>query len=837
MSILSEKNTGARLRLLAIILALIVPLAIFQTLGIFQVRSTRIKITQQHAYELAKTGAARYQDTIDDVRSTLGLLSRVSEVTEHSADGCALFLNDITNTHEWARSISLVGSDQRIICSVNPRAVGFDLSERPWFRSALKAGDFSVSDFFISQVNGAPSTFATLFFRDRQSQERKALIANLDLTSFDRLAASIGTKQDALVMLVDGDGVVLSRYPAAPVAGYAHVSSKLLGQINATNDGLFAGTDPDGKERLFGSIPLTSANARVVVGFDRLAAIGRIDRYILIAASVFGGVMLTAALIVWFIGDRIFVRPMENLYRLLRTTLDTMDQGLIAIDKQGRAAVINARALELLSLPPEFAASKPHKNEILEYQQSKGEFATAGQLDEVKAGIDQRKQGIYERERPNGSILEIRTVPTSDGGLVRTYSDITARRAADAAIRLEKDKAEAAARAASEFLANMSHELRTPLTAIIGVSEMLLKEPLSVEKQRHFMEMQRTAGEGLLEVINDILDYSKIDAGELDLEMAPFSISAMIEHCVKIVTHQARRKNIEVVAALGDDVRGWVLGDSTRLRQVLLNLLSNAVKFTDKGSVKLAVERVSGADRLRFSVTDTGIGILPDQLPLLFDRFSQADSSTTRRFGGTGLGLAISKRLVSLMGGSIDVQSASGQGSTFSFAIDLEPCSEPEAAPKQTFQSNTRYRLLLAEDNAVNREIITAVLEKAGHQVVTVENGEQAVRQALNNQFDAILMDVQMPEMDGYTATRAIRNAAKSKPLLPIIALTANALPDEAERCFQAGMDELVTKPVNWELLYSTIDRLVAVSRVEQSSISPEAEPAFRSGGAVLSDG
>jgi signal transduction histidine kinase/CheY-like chemotaxis protein len=394
-------------------------------------------------------------------------------------------------------------------------------------------------------------------------------------------------------------------------------------------------------------------------------------------------------------------------------------------------------------------------------------------------------------------------------------SDVTARRAIEAALRHEKDRAEAAARATAEFLANMSHELRTPLTAIIGVSDMLLNGPVSPDKQRHFMEMQRNAGQGLLSVINDILDFSKIEAGQLDLETAPFSLTEIADSCVRLVSEQAARKGVELTAAVAEDVHDWVLGDAARLRQILLNLVVNGAKFTHSGSVKLMIKHVPGTEALRFAITDTGIGIRAESLATLFQRFAQADSSTTRRFGGTGLGLAISKRLVALMGGDIEVLSEPGRGSTFSFAIELPRSQEVKSESNSSSPPSRRpsYRLLLAEDNALNRQLIKAMLEHAGHEVVTVNDGAEAAGMAISNSFDAILLDVHMPEMDGYASTRAIREATRNTTALPIIALTANALSDEADRCLRAGMSAHVPKPVNWPALFATIDRLVLESR------------------------
>src|SRR5262249_11476548 len=338
--------------------------------------------------------------------------------------------------------------------------------------------------------------------------------------------------------------------------------------------------------------------------------------------------------------------------------------------------------------------------------------------------------------------------------------DTTREKAAEQALHEAKQRAEAAAQAKAEFLANMSHELRTPLTAVIGISDLLLDGPHTSAQRRHFLELQRNAGRGLLTLINDILDFSRIEAGQLTIDSIAFPLRTEIADCVALVADQAARRDLELTCSVAHEVPDLVSGDPARLRQILLNLLSNAVKFTARGSIRLTVEAHAPASfDVRFAVADTGIGIAADKLPMLFERFVQADTSTTRRFGGTGLGLAISKRLVELMGGRIEVQSEPGRGSTFSFTVELRApdvaqvaaSMQPDCLPKAA------YRVLLAEDNDLNRQIICAVLEQAGHAVVNVASGTEAVAGAARRRCDVILMDGQMPELEWYAPTRAIR--------------------------------------------------------------------------------
>lgn len=373
--------------------------------------------------------------------------------------------------------------------------------------------------------------------------------------------------------------------------------------------------------------------------------------------------------------------------------------------------------------------------------------------------------------------------------------------------------AEAGARVKAEFLANMSHELRTPLTGILGVHDLLQNDASLTSRQLHYVRLAREAGRSLMAIVNDILDFSKIEAGQLTIEETPFSIRELVESCRQLGAESITHQNVRLSADVAVEVPELLLGDPTRLRQVLLNLTTNAIKFTSHGTVEMHASWTS-TGRLRIAVTDTGIGIAPDIIPLLFERFAQADGSTARRFGGTGLGLAICKSLIDLMDGQIGVESQLAQGSTFWFELSLKPTEG-----RQPLQVNDNrlgsaaaqsWRILLAEDNAINQEILQAALENRGHQITIVADGAQAVTAYRTGRFDIVLMDVQLPGKDGLTATAEIRAFELShgwEPT-PIVALTANAMAEEAKRCRQAGMNAHIAKPVDWAELFVTIDRL-----------------------------
>jgi len=374
------------------------------------------------------------------------------------------------------------------------------------------------------------------------------------------------------------------------------------------------------------------------------------------------------------------------------------------------------------------------------------------------------------------------------------------------------DEANTALSVKSDFLANMTHELRTPLNAIIGFSGLLRQsDSLNPRDARH-VKLICDAGGTLLHVINDVLDYSKLEAGAIELERQPFDPHAVAESIAQLLAAQAADKGLTLsVAAEGSG--GLLLGDSARLRQVLLNFVSNAVKFTARGGVEIKVsQHGEGGDRnLRVEVRDTGIGIHPEQLDSIFGRFTQADASTSRQFGGTGLGLAICKRIGEAMGGRIGVHSTVGQGSTFWIEATLPAAGAADGvveAGDDPTALERPLRLLLVEDNAVNRELVSSLLTPFDILIETAADGVEAVEAAARAAFDVILMDVQMPNMDGLTATRRIRAAAvPGGRRVPIIAMTANVLPEQVARCREAGMDDHLGKPISPAKLLEALGR------------------------------
>ena len=464
----------------------------------------------------------------------------------------------------------------------------------------------------------------------------------------------------------------------------------------------------------------------------------------------------------------------------------------------------------------------------------------------AKADIGEIDEQEWTYIRKDGSNFPVRLSVTAlfnEHGQITGYlgigSDITEQKRAAKELLQAKETAEGASRAKSDFLATMSHEIRTPMNGIIGMSSLLLDTDLQ-PKQREMVEAVRQSGDALMTIIEDILDFSKIEARKLDLVEEAFRLDSVIRGVVDLLHHKAAAREIELIVNIAPDVPHSLIGDPGRLRQILMNLVGNGIKFTDDGHIRIEVRRLdsppAGPVTIEMSVTDTGIGMTPEQQAQLFKVFTQVDSSTTRRFGGTGLGLAICKRLVELMDGQIGVESLRHAGSRFwlrlpmhvALSQELPLAEENDASDEKavtTSFGSIKSRLLVVEDNEVNARMAMMMLEKHGYPAEIARDGKEAVDRFASGVYDGVLMDCHMPRMDGYEATRAIReieaNPIWLRPRYRIIAMTANVMAGERERCLEAGMDDYVSKPLRAKPLTEAMNRIQVLAETKEDAEAP----------------
>jgi signal transduction histidine kinase/ActR/RegA family two-component response regulator len=729
-------------------------------------------------------------------------------------------LDGVARRQPVLRALWLAERDGRPLVSSQPQGVTPEVDDLPAaLFEAVRRGE--TRHLWISQPVLDPATAEEMLILAREIRlgPRTLLaLAGVPVTQWSQVMAPAGMSAGLRMTMESEGGLLLAVAPAAvavpgrPLPGGPLPGDRLSGPMRVGPDRL------SNAGAWLVARPLLYPGLRVAVSIPQDELLAPWRRNVTVIAGLTAGVvtlLLAGAGFIrrqWRLQERAWGEA-QRARAVLDRALDAMADAFLLCDAQDRIVAWNGRYEEMHPWLRHALRSGAPFADLLEPAALNVLGAASGEA-EREAWRQQRLarhlsgQVDFEQELPGGVVLHIIERRTPDGGIVSVYRDITR---AERELRRAKAQAEAANEAKSRFLAAMSHEIRTPLNGVLGMNHLLGLTPLD-EHQRHCVRTIEASGRVLLALINDILDVSRIEAGRMQLETIDFDPRQLVEEVVSVLEPRAQEKRLELRLRWRDAHAGPLRGDPNRLRQVLFNLMGNAVKFTPSGHVELDVgflPRDDGLVDLSLLVSDTGIGIAADVLPHLFERFMQGDSSTARNFGGSGLGLAISRDLVRLMGGSIHVASEAGHGSQFSVLIPLprgrlaaaeEPVSPAVAGPS--------LNILVAEDNEVNQVVITAMLRQLGHACQVVGDGEQALERAREGTWDVILMDIQMPGVDGLTAARDIRSLEGPAGRVPIVALTANALLEEQRTFLSAGMDAHLSKPVDIRLLAAVLQRL-----------------------------
>ncbi|MBS0295796.1 MAG: response regulator [Proteobacteria bacterium] len=509
----------------------------------------------------------------------------------------------------------------------------------------------------------------------------------------------------------------------------------------------------------------------------------------------------------------------------LKDAVNAIPQAVAIFDSDDRCLMWNARYAELNGECAHRLAVGVPFSELLEAGLQAGHYpeARGDEAAWLAQRLEQRRQGCTTEQANAGDRwMRIEDRRMADGGTVSVCTDLTDLKRNAMALARARDEAELANRAKSEFLANMSHEIRTPLNGVVGVADVLAKSKLD-PAQAEMVEMIRASGRSLERLLSDVLDLSRIESGRLEIRPEPFHLAEAARQTAALYDPLAQEKGVTLALDIGAETEAWVMGDVVRFKQVVGNLVSNAVKFTEAGEVRLSLHADGvSACGWRCEVADSGIGFDPATKERLFGRFQQADGSVTRRFGGTGLGLAICRQLAELMGGELECESTPGEGSSFSFVVEMPLAAAPEATVAEpASQADGRaLTVLLADDHPTNRKVVELILAQAGVELTAVENGLQALEAFQAGSYDAVLMDMQMPVMDGLTATRAIRDweAERGQKRTPVVMLTANALPEHVEAGRAAGAERHLTKPIAAPALLGALSEIAESAEARRAA-------------------
>lgn len=803
-------------------------------------------------------------------RNTRAVNAILAELIRKNPSISNIFIADTTGL-VWASAIPIKGS--------------IKANDRRYFRNALISGNFSAGEFTVNRILQKPVISFGYPLRDAAGVIRDVAVVSFTLEFYNQILKMKKMPLHTSLVLTDHKGTILFDGTEPKFTGMADKEDILSRITEGPEKGNFEAVGITGKQRYFSyrklrlnSEPVPYMYVRTgilkansvsyplmfqvgIMGLISLLAIacaiyicrhgimekitalrdaaqqvGAGNLGVHVAERVFGGELGELGRTIDDMAQKLAVnykerqqfeeslRESEARYRIL---VETANEGIWAADAENRTTFVNNKMAEMLGYQPEEMR-----------QRTLSDFVAPEDSGDFHQQMALRQKGVstrFERRflRKDGTVIDTIASGTPLMDVNGTYvgsfamvSDISERKQIEIALYQAMAEAQSANIAKSEFLANMSHEIRTPVNGVIGLMELLLGTDLNGE-QRKLVELAKQSGKNLAELISDILDLSKIESNRLELEPRDFDLQAETAAIIDIFTLRAREKGLTLSAEIDADVPNRLQGDSGRLRQIIDNLIGNAIKFTDAGSIALHIGKEAANEEsitLRIEVRDTGIGVAADKREMIFEPFTQADGSTSRRFGGSGLGLAIARRLVNLMGGEIGVDSCAGQGATFWFTVALAfpsgdtpspsaNCVTTPAATLSQAPAGRRARILLVEDDPTSQLVITSVFTKCGYPIDPVTNGEDAIKALKDADYDLVLMDCMMPVMNGYEATAIIRD--RTSPVrnheIPIIAITAKAFRQDRDICLKAGMNDYLTKPLELGKLLALVQKWTTI--------------------------